>query len=155
MFFPPLKWTFNFFDIHLIMLKNQKFSIHQFYCWFNCVGYHLKDIQIVVLFSSLINNTPFKFNQSMKIIMTLKKIRNKDFVSYFSMMAFLCSRPISENTRQRVLNLGSNIKKNIYWTFFFSYFFKKERKQSKTPTTSFLCWKPNMIIQEKICIFLF
>jgi hypothetical protein len=36
------------------MLVNQNMCIDQFHCWFICVGCHLKDIQIHVLF-----NQPF------------------------------------------------------------------------------------------------
>ncbi len=70
MFFPPLHWTFDVFNIHLIMLENQKLFIDQLHGWFTCVGCHLKDIQIHVFFNLLINNAPFIFNQWMQMIIT-------------------------------------------------------------------------------------
>jgi len=62
MCFPPLKWTFDVFDIHLIKPKNQKFSIDQFYCQLTYVGYHLKGIQIVILFNPFVDNIPLGFS---------------------------------------------------------------------------------------------
>ncbi len=131
MFFPPLQWTFDVFNIHLITPKNQKLFIDQFRCGFTCVNCHLKDIQTLVLFNLLINNTPFKFNQWMQIIITLKKIRNNFFLSYSSMIALPCSWPISEDTRWKVLNLGSNIKESILWAFLFSFFLRRKEKNQE------------------------
>jgi hypothetical protein len=48
------------------------------------------------------------------------------FWSYYSTIALPCSRPINEDTRRRVLNIGSNIKEGILWAFLSS--FKKKRK---------------------------
>ncbi len=120
------------------MPENQKFIIDQYHCWLICVDYHLKNIQTPLIFNILINNTPFKFNQWMQMIITFKNHTwNKDFFSYSSTIVLPCSRPIIEDTRWRVLNLGSNIKGSILWAFLSSYYFKKERKKSKTWTTSF------------------
>jgi hypothetical protein len=45
---------------------------------------------------------------------------------------------MNEDTRQKLLNLGSNIKESTLWALFFSKFLKKERKDSSTTQTSFL-----------------
>jgi hypothetical protein len=55
----------------------------------------------------------------------------KDLLSHFSL-------PTNEDTRQRLLDLGSNIKENILWAFFSPIVFKKKRKDSNTTQTSFL-----------------
>jgi len=95
-------------------------------------------IQTLLLFNLLINNTPFIFNQWMQIIITFKDHTwNKDFLSYFPTIVLPCSWPISEDTRWRVLSQRTNIKGNILWAFLSSYFFKKERKKSKTWIRSF------------------
>jgi hypothetical protein len=62
----------------------------------------------------------------------------EDFLSYFSIIATFYSFPMNEDTRQRILNLGSNIKENILWALFFKFFFKKERKDFSTTQTPFL-----------------
>jgi hypothetical protein len=61
----------------------------------------------------------------------------KVFILYFSTMNLPCSRPINENIKCTFLNLGSNIKDNVLWTFFSLYFFKRNQK-SKTPQTLFM-----------------
>ncbi len=66
MFFPPLQWTLDVFNIHLITLENQKLSIDQFHYWFTCANYHLKDIQTLVLLNLLINNMPFSLTNGCK-----------------------------------------------------------------------------------------
>jgi hypothetical protein len=43
-----------------------------------------------------------------------------------------------KNIKQMFLNLRSSIKDNMLWVFFSSYFFLKERKESKTPQTFLL-----------------
>ncbi len=76
MFFSPLQWAFDVFNIHLIMSKNQKLSIDQyqknsidqFSCWFICASCHSKNIQIPILFNFVLNNTPFIFKEWMQII---------------------------------------------------------------------------------------
>jgi hypothetical protein len=70
MFFPPLKKTFDTFDIHLTQLENQKFFIHKLLCKLMCVDYHFKDIEIVIFINSLIDNGIFKFNQRVQMMMT-------------------------------------------------------------------------------------
>jgi len=60
----------------------------------------------------------------------------KDLRSYSSTIATPCSLPINEDTRLRLLNLGSNIKENILWNFFFQIFSRKKGKiltQHKLP----------------------
>ncbi len=62
-----------------------------------------------------------------------------DIVSYCSIIVNPWSWPMKEDTKWKLLNLGSNnIKVNIICAFLSSNFFKKERKMSKTPQTSFL-----------------
>jgi hypothetical protein len=53
--------------------------------------------------------------------MTFKKYRKQKIWSYFSTMALPYSQSISEETRQRLLNLGSNIKENILWYVLFIF----------------------------------
>ncbi len=48
-----------------------------------------------------------------------------------------CFWPITYETKLRLLNLGSNIRDRLC-VLFFSYFFKNERKPSKTPHTFLL-----------------
>jgi len=48
-----------------------------------------------------------------------------------------CSKPITNETNLRLLNLKFNIK-NMLCALFFSYFFKNERKPSKTLDIYFL-----------------
>ncbi len=52
---------------------------------------------------------------------------------------------MKEYTKQRYLNLGSNIKSNILCVFILSIFFKKERNLYKIPQTSFLMLKAKQI----------
>jgi hypothetical protein len=47
MFFPPLQWTLNVFNIHLITPKNWKISIDQFRCWLTYVGCHFKKSKLL------------------------------------------------------------------------------------------------------------
>ncbi len=54
-----------------------------------------------------------------------------------------CSRPTSEDTKQRFFNCGSNINKNMLWVFISSYLYKNDRKESSTPQTSFLMLETN------------
>jgi hypothetical protein len=56
-----------------------------------------------------------------------------DFVSYSLTMAFPCSLPISEDIKQKLVNLLFNIKQ-YYELLFSSYFLKKEEQESKTST---------------------
>jgi hypothetical protein len=56
-----------------------------------------------------------------------------EFVSYSLTMAFACSLPITEDIKQKLVNLLFNIKQ-YYELFFFSYFLKKEKQESKTST---------------------
>jgi hypothetical protein len=59
-------------------------------------------------------------------------------------MVIHCSQPIKEDIKQRLLNLGSNIKDNILWVFF-SYFLKNEKKESNTIQTFFLMLEAKQI----------
>ncbi len=65
-------------------------------------------------------------------------MRYKDLLSYSSTIETPCSLPINEDTKQKLLNLRSNIKESILWVFFFSNFLNKERKNSNTTQISFL-----------------
>jgi hypothetical protein len=106
--------------------KNQKLSIDQFCWWITYVGCHLKDTQIFYFFNLLINNNLFKFNQWMHMTIKFKKHKKqKKIVIFFN---YCCSWPISENTRQKNLNLGSNIKKKYYGLLLFHIFVIKINK---------------------------
>ncbi len=128
MFFPPLKWALDVFDIHFITFENQKLSISLLvhFCQLSS-----QRIQIVVLFKPLINNTLFRFNQKMQMIVTFNKQRKQKKLSHSSTMALPCSQLISENTRQKVLNLGCNIKKNISLDFFLYISLRRKEKNPK------------------------
>ncbi len=58
-------------------------------------------------------------------------------------METTCFRPIRNETNLILLNLGSNIKDNMLCVLFPSYFFKNERKPSKTPHISLLMLDAN------------
>ncbi len=45
----------------------------------------------------------------------------------------------------KVLNLGSNIREIMLCVFFFSYFFRNERKKINSPQTSFLMLEANKV----------
>jgi len=55
-----------------------------------------------------------------------------------STIATSWSQPMKRDTKWKSLNLGFNIRANILGVFLSSYFFKKERKLSKTLQTTFL-----------------
>jgi len=100
-------------------------------------------MQIVVLFNPLINNTPFIFNQRMQMIITLKKHKKQRFfiiVFNDGLSLFTTNKweHKAKDLKPRVLNLGSNIKENILWNFFFSYFLEKKFKNSKLQQLFFL-----------------
>ncbi len=61
-----------------------------------------------------------------------------DVVLYCSTIVIPWSWPMKENTKWKLLNFEFNIRTNILCAFHSSNFFKKERKLSKTPQTSFL-----------------
>jgi hypothetical protein len=63
--------------------------------------------------------------------------KHMDRLSYSSTMETPCSRPITNEINLRLLNLKSNIT-NMLCALFFSYFFKNERKPSKTLDTYLL-----------------
>jgi hypothetical protein len=97
------------------------------------VGCHLKDIQIVILFNPLINNTCLKFNQKMQmIIMMLKKHRKQRFyVTFFNNgLTLLATNKWKHKTKG--LQLKVQLFKIYIIRLFFSDFFKKEKKESKT-----------------------
>jgi hypothetical protein len=96
------------------------------------VGCHLKDIQIVILFNPLINNTCLKFNQKMQmIIMILKKHRKQRFyVTFFNNgLTLLATNKWKHKTKG--LQLKVQLLKIYIIRLFFSDFFK-EKKESKT-----------------------
>jgi hypothetical protein len=68
----------------------------------------------------------------------------KDFLSYSLITTTFYSHSINENIKQRLLNLRFNIKENMLCNFL-SYFFKTERKESKTTQTSFLIFEINKV----------
>jgi hypothetical protein len=76
----------------------------------------------------------------MQMIITFKNhTLNKYFLWYFSTIVLPYSQPIIEDTRWKVLNLGSSIKGSILWAFLSSYFLKKERKKIQN-LNNFLCY---------------
>jgi hypothetical protein len=78
----------------------------------------------------------------------------KDLLSYSSTIATPCSLSINENTSQRFLNLGSNIKENRLWVFISSDIFKKEKKDSNTTHISFLMLNAKNLIDQQQLITL-
>jgi len=56
-------------------------------------------------------------------------------LSYCSTIDISYFLPTYEETKERLLNLRSNIKYNMLYVFFSSYVVKNERKESKTSTT--------------------
>jgi hypothetical protein len=46
----------------------------------------------------------------------------------------------NKRKNQLGLNLGSNIRDNMLWSFFLKYFFKIEKKRSKTPCILFFMY---------------
>jgi hypothetical protein len=66
------------------------------------------------------------------------------FLSYCSTIDIPRHLPTYEETKRRLLNLGSNIKNNILFVFFFSYVLQNERKESKTPNTF------NLMLETKV-----
>jgi len=64
----------------------------------------------------------------MQMVMTFQQHGIQGFLIIFLNITTPCSLPMNENTRWKLLNLGSNIKENILWALFFSNFLKKERK---------------------------
>ncbi len=68
-----------------------------------------------------------------------------DIISYCSTVATPWSRPMKEDTKRRLLNLGSNIRANVLCVFLSSNFLKKERKLFRTPQTFFLMLEAKQI----------
>ncbi len=67
----------------------------------------------------------------------LTNIGHKEFLLYSSTRLTLCFHPTNEDTIWKFLNLGSNIKEIIL----FSYFIKNKREESNTSQTSLLMLK--------------
>jgi hypothetical protein len=72
------------------------------------------------------------------------------FLSYSSTIDIHCSLPTYEETRQRFLNLRSNINDNMICASFFSYVLKNERKESETPNTSDLMLRQKLLTLKKL-----
>ncbi len=51
------------------------------------------------------------------MVMIFQKIRHKDFLSYFSIIATFFSQPINDDMGQRFLNLNFNFKESMLWVF--------------------------------------
>jgi hypothetical protein len=62
LFLPPLKMTFDVFDINSISLENQKLYIHKLLWWLTNANCHFKNIHTTIFINFLINNISFKFN---------------------------------------------------------------------------------------------
>jgi hypothetical protein len=60
----------------------------------------------------------------------------KALLSYSSTIDTHYSLPTYEETKLKLLNLGSSIKANMLCVLFSPYVFMDERKESKTPNTS-------------------
>jgi hypothetical protein len=59
-------------------------------------------------------------------------IKRKKILSYSSIIATPCLRPMNEEIKQRLLNAGSNIKNNNFFIFIFLHIFKgMKQKKSK------------------------
>jgi len=57
MFFPPLKMTFNIFNIHMIMLARQALLVDKFIHWLTTIGNHVKYVQVAININVLFWNT--------------------------------------------------------------------------------------------------
>jgi hypothetical protein len=68
----------------------------------------------------------------------LQEHRNKDFLIFFNYGHTLFMTNKRTNESSRLLGLGTNIRDNIFWNFFSSYFVKKERKYLINDPTYFL-----------------
>jgi hypothetical protein len=90
---------------------------------------HLKNVQIPIIIYSM-NKAIFNSNNGCKWWWNFKNIRNKDFQSYYLIMATSCSWPIKEKINLKLLNSKLNMKVNKLWNFFSSYLFKKEKEKS-------------------------
>jgi hypothetical protein len=64
-------------------------------------------------------------------------IEEKKFLSYSSTIATPCLRPMNQEIKQRLLNIGSNMKDKTFSFLFSSYFRMNETKKSKNTYTSF------------------
>jgi hypothetical protein len=71
-------------------------------------------------------------------------------LSYSSTIDIPCYLPTYEETRQKLLNIGSSIKDNMLCVFFFSYVLKNERKVFKTPNISNLMLEMRVVNLKKI-----
>jgi hypothetical protein len=68
----------------------------------------------------------------------LQEHRNTDFLLFFNYGHTLFMTNKGTNESSRLLGWGSNIRDNILWNFFSSYFVKKERKYLVNDPTYFL-----------------
>jgi hypothetical protein len=69
----------------------------------------------------------------------IKKVYYNDFMAYSSTIEILCLWSMNKDTKQKLLNLGSNIKENMLWAFMFSYLFLNERNNFAHHTLVFWC----------------
>jgi hypothetical protein len=60
-------------------------------------------------------------------------------------LILLWSWPNKEDTKKKIINLGSNIRAKTLCAFLLSNFFKKEKKLSRTPQNSFPMLKVKQI----------
>jgi hypothetical protein len=131
--FPPLKRTFNLFNIHMIMSKRQQLP-----CWQVLSLAHYSAIVVVSNMSKLLSTSMFCSTISnsirgCKCWWHFKNIRKKDVMSYSWTIENSYSWPIKNETNLRFLNLGSNIRDNMLCVFF-AYFFKENRKWRRIKT---------------------
>jgi hypothetical protein len=78
--------TLDLLHIHLIMLENQQFSLHKFFCRLSTPYYHLKNIQTIVIIHFLVGKTTIIFYQWMQMLITFHEHGYNDIVSYSLIM---------------------------------------------------------------------
>jgi len=132
MFPPPLKRTFDVLNIQLIFLENQQLV--------KITSSSIGSLVLAICSKISKLHSYFNISSSTKLLSNLTKgcqclwhltnIGYKVFLSYFSTKATPCSLSTNDHTIQRLLNLGSNIKKSYYGL---SCFHISSRMKGKNP----------------------
>ncbi len=139
MLLSPLKRTFDVLNIQLIPLANQQLLFDKLFYWFIWARSLFKSIQTVILIKiSWLTKKQVYLTKGCRCSRHLINMGYKNFLSFSSIRTTPCSLPTNEDTIQRLLNLGFNIKETILWAFLLSYFLKNEKKESNTLITSLL-----------------
>ncbi len=105
------------------------------FCWLTCIGNLLKYIQTTLIINTNVSKGNFSFYQWIQMVMALQQ---QGFLIILLNNSNTLSSSMNEDTKQRLLNLESNIKENILWFLFFSKISKKKRKDSNITQIFFL-----------------